>query len=164
MEKTENKGGLKLIIGILVLAAIIVGLIIALSSCGGDDGQQTAKEPDVKDTVEDTLPADDGDEPSATGGSVNGGASSGGTNAGSGENGGDAAAPNGGASLEEWVAYLKNYDDNVENGVEGATDDFTDMIDQVGDSMSNGNYGDGFEQFGSGVKDYVGGLIGSLTP
>ena len=77
-----------------------------------------------------------------------------------------ASAPAGGdqASLEEWIDYLKDYDKNVENGVESATDDFTDMIGSVGDSMANGNYGEGAQEFTDGLKDYVGDIFGSLTP
>ena len=87
----------------------------------------------------------------------------GGSNGGTGSTG---SAPAGGdqASLEEWINYLKDYDKNVENGVESATDDFTDMIGSVGDSMANGNYGDGAQEFNDGLKDYVGDIFGSLTP
>ncbi len=163
MEKTDNRGGLKLVLGIIILVALIVGLVIALSSCGGDDGD-VAEEPPVKDAVVDEADLDDANEPSTTGGSINGGGSNG-TNGGANDSAGtDIAAPDENASLEEWIAYLRDYDKNVESGVEGATDDFKDMIDQVGGSMSNGDYGEGVDQFGSGMKDYLSGIIGSLTP
>ena len=48
--------------------------------------------------------------------------------------------------------------------MESATDDFTDMIGSVGDSMANGNYGEGAQEFNDGLKDYVGDIFGSLTP
>ena len=89
-----------------------------------------------------------------------------GGNGGNGSTGSTGSAPAGGdqASLEEWIDYLKDYDKNVENGVESATDDFTDMIGSVGDSMANGNYGEGAQEFTDGLKDYVGDIFGSLTP
>ena len=88
------------------------------------------------------------------------------TGGGNGGTGSTGSAPAGGdqASLEEWINYLKDYDKNVENGVESATDDFTDMIGSVGDSMANGNYGEGAQEFNDGLKDYVGDIFGSLTP
>lgn len=171
MEKTGNRGGLKLVLGIIILIAAIVCLVIALSSCNSDDsGKDVAEEnPPVSDTVDDGDTADDADvDDDAAGSSGNatgGNGSNGSTGSDSGNDSADTRPTVGsGASLEEWIAYLKNYDDNVENGVEGATDTFTDMIDQVGDKMENGNYGEGFDQFGSGLKDYIGGLVGSLTP
>lgn len=172
MEKTGNRGGLKLVLGIIILIAAIVCLVIALSSCNSDDsGKDVAEEnPPVSDKADDGDTADDTDvdDDTATGSSGNatgGNGSNGSTGSDSGNDSADTRPTVGsGASLEEWIAYLKNYDDNVENGVEGATDTFTDMIDQVGDKMENGNYGEGFDQFGSGLKDYIGGLVGSLTP
>lgn len=161
MEKTGKRGGVKLVLGIIILVAAIVGLVFALSSCGDDDGDLAENPPvvDKADGGETTEPDSDADEPS--GGAASSGASSDGS-----QSGGEPSDTVGssGASLEEWIEYLKNYDDNVENGVESATDAFTDMIDQVGDKMSNGNYGDGFDQFGTGLKDYLGGLAGSLRP
>ena len=96
-------------------------------------------------------------------GTPSGSTPTGGSNGGTGSTG---SAPAGGdqASLEEWINYLKDYDKNVENGVESATDDFTDMIGSVGDSMANGNYGEGAQEFNDGLKDYVGDIFGSLTP
>lgn len=160
MEKTGNRGGLKLVLGIIILVAAIVGLVIALSSCGGDDGDLAENPPvvDKADGGEAVEPDSDAD--ASSGGAASSGAVSGGSQSGS-EPSNTAGS---GASLEEWIEYLKNYDDNVENGVESATDAFTDMIDQVGDQMSNGNYGEGFDQFGTGLKDYLGGLAGSLRP
>lgn len=168
MEKTGNRGGLKLVLGIIILIAAIVCLVVALSSCGSDDsGKDVAEKPPVSDKADDGDTADDPAEDSEPATNNGSGSGNGGSTAGGNNNTGaadNAPTENGGASLEEWINYLKNYDDNVENGVEGATDDFTDMIDQVGDKMENGNYGEGFDQFGTGLKDYLGGLAGSLTP
>ncbi len=166
MEKTGNKKGLKIVLALIVTVALIVGLLLTLSSCSdNDEKDDSASVPEVKDAVDDAgedadvaqVPAAPGtDTPfggTPTGGSTGTDTPSGGTPA-----GGDQA------SLEEWIDYLKNYDKNVEGGVDSATDDFTDMLGSVGDSMANGNYGEGAQEFTDGLKDYVGDIFGSLTP
>lgn len=172
MEKTGNRGGLKLVLGIIILVVAIIALVVALSSCSGDDADKDVAEnnPPVVDNADDGEDADNGEDnaPAGNGGSGSrptgsgSNAPTGGSTSPAGDNAGTETGSN--ASLQDWIEYIRHYDDNVENGVESATDDFTDMIDQVGNQMSNGNYKDGFDQFGSGLKDYAGGIIGSLTP
>ena len=164
MEKTSNKNGLKIVLALIVTVALVVGLLLTLSSCSGNDEKgASASIPDVKDATDDIGEGADSAQVPASSGTPSGSTPTGGSNGGTGSTG---SAPAGGdqASLEEWINYLKDYDKNVENGVESATDDFTDMIDSVGDSMANGNYGEGAQEFNDGLKDYVGDIFGSLTP
>lgn len=164
MEKTSNKNGLKIVLALIVTVALAVGLLLTLSSCSGNDEKgASASIPEVKDATDDIGEGTDAAQvPAAPGtGTPSGSTPTGGStpSTGSGNTaGGDRA------SLEEWIDYLKDYDKNVENGVESATDDFTDMIGSVGDSMANGNYGEGAQEFTDGLKDYVGDIFGSLTP
>lgn len=155
MEKTSNKNGLKIVLALIVTVALAVGLLLTLSSCSGNDEKgASASIPEVKDATDDIGESADAAQVPASSGTP------------SGSTGSTGSAPAGGdqASLEEWIDYLKDYDKNVENGVESATDDFTDMIGSVGDSMANGNYGEGAQEFTDGLKDYVGDIFGSLTP
>lgn len=164
MEKTSNKNGLKIVLALIVTVALVVGLLLTLSSCSGNDEKgASASIPDVKDATDDIGEGADSAQVPASSGTPSGSTPTGGSNGSTGSTG---SAPAGGdqASLEEWINYLKDYDKNVENGVESATDDFTDMIDSVGDSMANGNYGEGAQEFNDGLKDYVGDIFGSLTP
>lgn len=164
MEKTSNKNGLKIVLALIVTVALVVGLLLMLSSCSGNDEKgASASIPDVKDATDDIGEGADAAKDPASSGTPSGSTPTGGSNGSTGSTG---SAPAGGdqASLEEWINYLKDYDKNVENGVESATDDFTDMIDSVGDSMANGNYGEGAQEFNDGLKDYVGDIFGSLTP
>ena len=164
MEKTSNKNGLKIVLALIVTVALAVGLLLTLSSCSGNDEKgASASIPEVKDATDDIGEDADAEQDPASSGTPSGSTPTGGSNGSTGSTG---SAPAGGdqASLEEWINYLKDYDKNVENGVESATDDFTDMIDSVGDSMANGNYGDGAQEFNDGLKDYVGDIFGSLTP
>lgn len=164
MEKTSNKNGLKIVLALIVTVALIVGLLLTLSSCSGNDEKgASASIPDVKDATDDIGEGADSAQVPASSGTPSGSTPTGGSNGGTGSTG---SAPAGGdqASLEEWINYLKDYDKNVENGVESATDDFTDTIDSVGNSMANGNYGEGAQEFNDGLKDYVGDIFGSLTP
>ena len=164
MEKTSNKNGLKIVLALIVTVALAVGLLLTLSSCSGNDEKgASASIPEVKDATDDIGEGADSAQVPASSGTPSGSTPTGGSNGGTGSTG---SAPAGGdqASLEEWINYLKDYDKNVENGVESATDDFTYMIDSVGDSMANGNYGDGAQEFNDGLKDYVGDIFGSLTP
>ena len=164
MEKTSNKNGLKIVLALIVTVALAVGLLLTLSSCSGNDEKgASASIPEVKDATDDIGEGADSAQVPASSGTPSGSTPTGGSNGSTGSTG---SAPAGGdqASLEEWINYLKDYDKNVENGVESATDDFTDMIDSVGDSMANGNYGDGAQEFNDGLKDYVGDIFGSLTP
>lgn len=164
MEKTSNKNGLKIILALIVTVALVVGLLLTLSSCSGNDEKgASASIPEVKDATDDIGEDADAEQDPASSGTPSGSTPTGGSNGGTGSTG---SAPAGGdqASLEEWINYLKDYDKNVENGVESATDDFTDMIGSVGDSMANGNYGEGAQEFNDGLKDYVGDIFGSLTP
>lgn len=161
MEKTSNKNGLKIVLALIVTVALAVGLLLALSSCSGNDEKgASASIPEVKDATDDIGEGADAAQVPASSGTPSGSTPTGGSTPSTG------SAPAGGdqASLEEWINYLKNYDKNVENGVESATDDFTDMIGSVGDSMANGNYGEGAQEFTDGLKDYVGDIFGSLTP
>lgn len=164
MEKTSNKNGLKIVLALIVTVALVVGLLLTLSSCSGNDEKgASASIPDVKDATDDIDEGADAAQDPASSGTPSGSTPTGGSNGSTGSTG---SAPAGGdqASLEEWINYLKDYDKNVENGVESATDDFTDMIGSVGDSMANGNYGEGAQEFNDGLKDYVGDIFGSLTP
>ena len=164
MEKTSNKNGLKIVLALIVTVALAVGLLLALSSCSGNDEKgASASLPEVKDATDDVGEDADAAQGPASSGTPSGSTPTGGSNGSTGSTG---SAPAGGdqASLEEWINYLKDYDKNVENGVESATDDFTDMIGSVGDSMANGNYGEGAQEFNDGLKDYVGDIFGSLTP
>lgn len=164
MEKTSNKNGLKIVLALIVTVALAVGLLLTLSSCSGNDEKgASASIPEVKDATDDIGEDADAAQVPASSGTPSGSTPTGGSNGGTGSTG---SAPAGGdqASLEEWINYLKDYDKNVENGVESATDDFTDMICSVGDSMANGNYGEGAQEFNDGLKDYVGDIFGSLTP
>ncbi len=164
MEKTSNKNGLKIVLALIVTVALAVGLLLTLSSCSGNDEKgASASIPEVKDATDDIGEGADAAHDPASSGTPSGSTPTGGSNGGTGSTG---SAPAGGdqASLEEWINYLKDYDKNVENGVESATDDFTDMIGSVGDSMANGNYGEGAQEFNDGLKDYVGDIFGSLTP
>ena len=164
MEKTSNKNGLKIVLALIVTVALVVGLLLTLSSCSGNDEKgASASIPEVKDATDDIGEGADSAQVPASSGTPSGSTPTGGSNGSTGSTG---SAPAGGdqASLEEWINYLKDYDKNVENGVESATDDFTDMIDSVGDSMANGNYGEGAQEFNDGLKDYVGDIFGSLTP
>ena len=164
MEKTSNKNGLKIVLALIVTVALAVGLLLTLSSCSGNDEKgASASIPEVKDATDDIGEDADAAQVPASSGTPSGSTPTGGSNGGTGSTG---SAPAGGdqASLEEWINYLKDYDKNVENGVESATDDFTDMIGSVGESMANGNYGDGAQEFNDGLKDYVGDIFGSLTP
>lgn len=161
MEKTSNKNGLKIVLALIVTVALAVGLLLTLSSCSGNDEKgASASIPEVKDATDDIGEGADVAQVPASSGTPSGSTPTGGSTPSTG------SAPAGGdqASLEEWINYLKNYDKNVENGVESATDDFTDMIGSVGDSMANGNYGEGAQEFTDGLKDYVGDIFGSLTP
>lgn len=161
MEKTSNKNGLKIVLALIVTVALAVGLLLTLSSCSGNDEKgASASIPEVKDATDDNGESADAAQVPASSGTPSGSTPTGGSN------GSTGSAPAGGdrASLEEWIDYLKDYDKNVENGVESATDDFTDMIGSVGDSMANGNYGEGAQEFTDGLKDYVGDIFGSLTP
>lgn len=168
MEKTSNKNGLKIVLCFIVAVALVVGLLLGFSSCSGDEENgASAAVPEVKDATDDkggdveqgataATPAAPGN--AGTGGQPSTSGSTG-ANAGTGSTGtGDQA------SLEDWINYFKDYDDNVESGVKDATKDFTDVIDNVGNSMSNGNYGDGVQQFADGLEDYLGGIAGSLRP
>ena len=164
MEKTSNKNGLKIVLALIVTVALIVGLLLMLSSCSGNDEKgASASIPDVKDATDDIGEGTDAAQDPASSGTPSGSTPTGGGNGGNGSTG---SAPAGGdqASLEEWINYLRDYDKNVENGVQSATDDFTDTIDSVGNSMANGNYGEGAQEFNDGLKDYVGDIFGSLTP
>ncbi len=164
MEKTSNKNGLKIVLALIVTVALVVGLLLTLSSCSGNDEKgASASIPEVKDATDGIGEGADAAQDPASSGTPSDSTPTGGSNGGTGSTG---SAPAGGdqASLEEWINYLKDYDKNVENGVESATDDFTDMIDSVGDSMANGNYGEGAQEFTDGLKDYVGDIFGSLTP
>lgn len=164
MEKTSNKNGLKIVLALIVTVALVVGLLLTLSSCSGNDEKgASASIPEVKDATDDIGEDADAAQVPASSGTPSGSTPTGGSNGSTGSTG---SAPAGGdqASLEEWINYLKDYDKNVENGVESATDDFTDMIGSVGDSMANGNYGEGAQEFNDGLKDYVGDIFGSLTP
>ena len=164
MEKTSNKNGLKIVLALIVTVALAVGLLLTLSSCSGNDEKgASASIPEVKDATDDIGEGADSAQVPASSGTPSGSTRTGGSNGSTGSTG---SAPAGGdqASLEEWINYLKDYDKNVENGVESATDDFTDMIGSVGDSMANGNYGEGAQEFNDGLKDYVGDIFGSLTP
>lgn len=161
MEKTSNKNGLRIVLALIVTVALAVGLLLTLSSCSGNDEKgASASIPEVKDATDDIGEGADAAQVPASSGTPSGSTPTGGSTPSTG------SAPAGGdqASLEEWIDYLKNYDKNVENGVESATDDFTDMIGSVGDSMANGNYGEGAQEFTDGLKDYVGDIFGSLTP
>lgn len=161
MEKTSNKNGLKIVLALIVTVALAVGLLLTLSSCSGNDEKGASTSiPEVKDATDDIGEGADAAQVPASSGTPSGSTPTGGSTPSTG------SAPAGGdqASLEEWINYLKNYDKNVENGVESATDDFTDMIGSVGDSMANGNYGEGAQEFTDGLKDYVGDIFGSLTP
>lgn len=161
MEKTSNKNGLRIVLALIVTVALAVGLLLTLSSCSGNDEKgASASIPEVKDATDDIGEGADAAQVPASSGTPSGSTPTGGSTPSTG------SAPAGGdqASLEEWIDYLRNYDKNVENGVESATDDFTDMIGSVGDSMANGNYGEGAQEFTDGLKDYVGDIFGSLTP
>lgn len=167
MEKTSNKNGLRIVLALIVTVALAVGLLLTLSSCSGNDEKgASASIPEVKDATDDIGEGADAAQVPASSGTPSGSTPTGGSNGGNGSTGSTGSAPAGGdqASLEEWIDYLRNYDKNVENGVESATDDFTDMIGSVGDSMANGNYGEGAQEFTDGLKDYVGDIFGSLTP
>lgn len=62
---------------------------------------------------------------------------------------------------------LWNYGDNVEAGVEAATDDFVAMLEGIGQAYDKGDV-EGIlntpKTFVDGLKDYLGGIWGSVNP
>ncbi len=62
---------------------------------------------------------------------------------------------------------LWNYGDNVEAGVEAATDDFVAMLEGIGQAYDKGNV-EGIlntpKTFVDGLKDYLGGIWGAVKP
>lgn len=52
------------------------------------------------------------------------------------------------------VEYIRNYGDNVENGVQAAADQFVDELKKIGDGYNTGDV----DKIGSTVKDFTGGL------
>lgn len=62
---------------------------------------------------------------------------------------------------------LWNYGDKVETGVESATDDFVAMLEGIGQAYDKGDV-EGIlntpKTFVDGLKDYLGGIKGSVKP
>ena len=62
---------------------------------------------------------------------------------------------------------LWNYGDNVEAGVESATDDFVGMLEGIGQAFDKGNV-EGIiktpETFFGGLQDYLGSIFDSVNP
>ena len=62
---------------------------------------------------------------------------------------------------------LWNYGDNVEAGVESATDDFVGMLEGIGQAFDKGNV-EGIlntpQTFVDGLKDYLGSIFESVKP
>ena len=62
---------------------------------------------------------------------------------------------------------LWNYGDKVETGVESATDDFVSMLEGIGQAYDKGDV-EGIlntpKTFVDGLKDYLGGIKGSVKP
>lgn len=62
---------------------------------------------------------------------------------------------------------LWNYGDNVEAGVESATDDFVGMLEGIGQAFDKGNV-EGIlntpETFFGGLQDYLGSIFESVKP
>lgn len=170
MEKIKNNKTVTAVIGLIVLAALIVVLVLSLSSCGKDDAEKPVAE--NKDAVtetaapeektEDAEPADTAAN-DTTGGTadkapVNNAAGSG--NSGSGNSG---TTSNDRNKLE----YIMNYDKNVENGVNSATKEFESVINQIGNSFDKGNMSgmaSSAQDFMNGVQDYVGSIINTVRP
>ena len=67
----------------------------------------------------------------------------------------------------ETLEYLWNYGDNVEAGVEGATDDFVAMLEGIGAAYDNGDI-EGIaktpETFVKGLQQYLGGIKDVVLP
>ena len=65
------------------------------------------------------------------------------------------------------LEYLWNYGDNIEAGVEGATDDFVAMLEGIGAAYDNGDI-EGImktpKTFADGLKAYVDGIKGVVLP
>lgn len=65
------------------------------------------------------------------------------------------------------LEYLWNYGDNVEAGVEGATDDFVAMLEGIGAAYDNGDI-EGIaktsETFVKGLQQYLDGIKGVVLP
>ncbi len=62
---------------------------------------------------------------------------------------------------------LWNYGDNVEVGVEDATDDFVAMLEGIGQAYDKGNVEDILktpDTFVNGLKGYLGSIWGSVQP
>lgn len=67
----------------------------------------------------------------------------------------------------ETIEYIWNYGDNVENGVEAATDDFVAMIEGIGDAYDKGDV-EGIlntpQTFVDGLKTYLGSIKDTVIP
>lgn len=169
MEKIRNNKTVAAVIGLIVLAALIVVLVLSLSSCAKDDAEKPVAE--NKDAVtetaapeektEDAEPADTAAN-DTTGGTadkapVNNGASS-----------GNSGSSNGTTSNDRnKLEYIMNYDKNVENGVNSATKEFESVINQIGNSFDKGNMSgmaSSAQDFMNGVQDYVGSIINTVRP
>lgn len=67
----------------------------------------------------------------------------------------------------EAIEYIWNYGDNVEAGIEGATGDFVDMLENIGQAYDNGDV-EGIintpKTFVNGLKGYLGAIKGTIVP
>lgn len=143
-ERTDTKGVKWIILGV-VLVALIVVLAIVLSSCGNEDA---AVEPTAEPTAAIEEKTDIAPDPASASGGSTGGSSSG-----SGSITAD-TKPGTPAPERDKVEYIRNYGDNVENGVQAAADQFVDELKKIGDGYNTGDV----DKIGSTVKDFTGGL------
>ena len=170
MEKIRNNKTVAAVIGLIVLAALIVVLVLSLSSCSKDEEDKPVAE--NKDAVTETAAPEEktedaepvGTAANATTGSttdkapVNNAASSGNS-----ESGNNGAGSNDRNKLE----YIMNYDKNVENGVNNANKEFESVINGIGSSFEKGDLSgmaNTAQDFMNGVQNYVGSIINTVRP
>lgn len=159
MTEQKSKKTLGIIIGGVVLVALIVMLIFALTSCGGSEDEPEA-------TVEPTAAIDDKKDEADSGKTPSGS----GTSSGSGSsNSGSSGSSQTGSqeSDRDKLDYILNYGDNVENGVEDAADKFVGELEDIGKGYDKGDVdkiGNTASDFVNGLGDLLGGIKDSVIP
>ena len=169
MAQTKKKS-IFFAVGLVVLAALIVILAATLSACSGDDNDKNEPAPTETVQPEATAEPTSADASTVTGG--NDAAVSGSKAAAAKQptkSGSGSTANNGGSkdNGRDKIDYIKNYGDNVEKGVETATDNFVGSLKDIGKAYDKGDI-EGITNtvgdFSKGLGDFLGGIKDSIVP
>ena len=170
MEKIKNNKTVAAVIGLIVLAALIVVLVLSLSSCGKDDAEKPVAE--NKDAVTETAAPEEKTEDAEPVGTAASGTTGGTADkapANNAASSGNSGSSNSGTTSNDRnkLEYIMNYDKNVENGVNNANKEFESVINGIGNSFNNGDLSgmaNTAQDFMNGVQDYVGSIINTVIP